>query len=142
VESQTQALNRREPQRAPSRILVVEDDANSREGLRGLLAAGGHQVETAADGWQAIERIKQDRYALAIVDLDLPVVHGIAVDGWDVARILRAFHPGIAILLVSARGGEEVERAARQLGLSFLEKPLDVAGLRLALTRLVPQGAG
>lgn len=138
--SRSQAVS--EPHRALRQILVVEDDLNSREGLRGLLSAGGHRVDTAADGWQALERIKQESYELAIVDLDLPVVHGIAMDGWDVARILRAFCPEVAIVVVSGRGDEDVRAAARHGGVEFLEKPLAVSDLRTVIARLFPVAAG
>ena len=139
--SRAQAVNGLEPRRALRQILVVEDDANSREGLRGLLSVGGHRVDTAADGWQALERIKQESYELAIVDLDLPVVHGIAMDGWDVARILRAFCPDVSIVVVSGNGGDEVLDAARHIDVDFLEKPLAVSDLRRVIARLFPAAA-
>ena len=130
-----------EPRRDLRQILVVEDDVNSREGLRGLLSTGGHRVDTAADGWEALEHIKQDSYELAIVDLDLPVVHGIAMDGWDVARILRAFCPEVAIVVISGRGDDEVREAARQIDVAFLEKPLAMPDLRTVIARLFPASA-
>lgn len=124
--------------RATGRILLVEDDRNSREGLRELLVAAGHYVETAADGWEAVGRIKLASYELAIIDVDLPAVLGITVDGWDLVRIFRAFHPQIAIVLVSACGGDEVERLAHQLQVStFLEKPLRPSRLRTEVARLL-----
>ena len=138
MHSRTQAVSPSEPHRALRQILVVEDDVNSREGLRHLLSAGGRHVDTAGDGWQAIERIKSGSYELAIVDLDLPVVHGIAMDGWDVARIVRAFHPDVAIVVVSGHGGDGVADAARQLDVEFLEKPLALSALRMVIARLFP----
>jgi CheY-like chemotaxis protein len=134
------SVNGRVPLDSGPRVLVVEDDRHSREGLRGLLRAGGYRVETAADGWEAIEHIKEGQYDFAIVDLDLPVVRGVAVDGWDVARIVRAFHPEVAVVLVSARGGADVETRARQLHVNaFLEKPINLAVLREAMTQLHSQ---
>jgi CheY-like chemotaxis protein len=138
VTSRSQAVSGLEPRRALRQILVVEDDVNSREGLRGLLSAGGHRVDTAADGWQALEYIKQGTYELAIVDLDLPVVHGIAMDGWDVTRILRAFCPEVSIVVVSGRSDDEVHEAARQIDVEFLDKPLAVSDLRTLIARLFP----
>ena len=138
MNTRTHAPRRVEPPRALRRILVVEDDLNSREGLRGLLSAGGHRVDTAADGWQALERIKTDSYELAIVDLDLPVVHGIAMDGWDVARIVRAFCPDVAIVVVSGRGDEQTREAAQHIDVAFLEKPLAVSDLRTVIAEFFP----
>jgi two-component system OmpR family response regulator len=137
VNTRTHAARRLEPSKALRQSLVVEDDVNSREGLRGLLAVGGYRVDTAADGWEALERIKQETYELAIVDLDLPIVHGIAMDGWDVARIVRAFCPEVAIVVVSGRGDDEV-RAAAQMDVAFLEKPISMSDLRSVIAELFP----
>jgi CheY-like chemotaxis protein len=137
VNTRTHAARRLEPPKALRQILVVEDDVNSREGLRGLLSVGGYRVDTAADGWEALERIKQEIYELAIVDLDLPIVHGIAMDGWDVARIVRAFCPEVAIVVVSGRGDDEVPAAA-QMDVAFLEKPISLSDLRSVIAELFP----
>lgn len=136
--SRSQSITGLESRRALRQILVVEDDVNSREGLCGLLSVGGHRVDTAADGWQALERIKHEHYELAIVDLDLPAVNGIAMDGWDVARILRAFCPDVSIVVVSGRGGDDVKEAMRPIDVEFLEKPLAVSALRTLIARLFP----
>ena len=138
MNSRTHAARRLESPRALRRILVVEDDVNSREGLRGLLSAGGYGVDTAADGWQALECIKSETYELAIVDLDLPAVHGIAMDGWDVARIVRAFCPDVSIVVVSGGGDEETREAARQMEVAFLEKPLAMSDLRGVIAEFFP----
>ena len=132
------AAGRVEPPKALRQILVVEDDVNSREGLRGLLSVGGYRVDTAADGWQALERIKQGTYELAIVDLDLPVVHGIAMDGWDVARIVRAFCPDVSIVVVSGRGDDDLREAAVHMSAAFLEKPFSMSDLRGVIAELFP----
>jgi ATP-dependent Lon protease len=118
-------------------ILVVEDDASSRNGMRGLLTGAGYSVETAADGWQALQKVKSGRLDLAIIDLDLPPVHGVQLDGWDVVRILPVFHPDIAVIVVTGRGGAEVEAQARELHVAaMLEKPIDLALLKAAMREL------
>jgi CheY-like chemotaxis protein len=52
-------------------------------------------VEAVSDGWQAYRKIKEGFFDLAIVDLELPPVLGVAMTGWDLVRILRAYFPGI-----------------------------------------------
>jgi DNA-binding NtrC family response regulator len=77
----------------------------------------------------------------AIIDLDLPPFHSLAIDGWDVARICRAFAPNIALVLVSAEGGAHV--GARAHGFprcDFIEKPIDPERLRTTLRRLSLRG--
>lgn len=118
-------------------ILVVEDEPHSREGLRDLLAGRGYRVETAADLPQAIRHVNAQRFAGAIIDLQLAPVHEVTVTGWDIADICRACTPEIAVLIVSAQGGAEVEARAERLGhAAFLEKPIDPTQLAVTLGRL------
>ena len=84
------------------RILVVDDDRPSREGLGMALLREGHVVETAGDAWEAIVRLRAQPFDIAVVDLDLPAVHGVEFGGWDVVRIARAYQAGIAVIVLSA----------------------------------------
>jgi CheY-like chemotaxis protein len=113
------------------KILVVDDDLHSREGLRDSLRGEGYRVETAADGWQAIRQVKEGHFDIAIIDLDLPPVHGLAMTGWDLARILRAYIPAIFIIVVSAEEMSAVKAQVQQLRVSeFLEKPISPSQLK------------
>ena len=73
--------------RLARRILVVDDDHPSREGLRAALRREGHTVDTATDAWQAIVVLRAQSFDIAVVDLDLPSVHGVDLGGWDVVRL-------------------------------------------------------
>ena len=119
------------------RILVVDDDLHSREGLRASLQGEGYRVEAAADSWQAIKEIKERRFDIAIIDLDLPPVHGVTVSGWDLARIFRAYHPAISIIVVSAEDRDAVRAEVERLKVSeFLEKPINPAQLKMIVRTL------
>ena len=121
------------------RILLVEGDLHSREGLRDWLRAEGHTVVTAADGWQAIRRVKEDRFDIAIVDLDLPPVLGVTVTGWDLARIFRAYNPSMSLIVVGAEEAEAVRAQAEEMRVSkFLEKPISPAWLKTIVQTLGP----
>jgi CheY-like chemotaxis protein len=124
-----------EPRVAPppvrKKILVVDDERHSREGLRVWLLGAGYTVETAADSWQAIKKIKDYPFEVAIIDLDLPPVHGVALSGWDLVRIFRAFNPSIGIVVVGAEESRHVRTQAAQLKVSeFLEKPISPTRLK------------
>lgn len=115
----------------PKRILVVDDESHSREGLRASLLGAGYTVETAADSWQAIKKIKDYPFEVAIIDLDLPPVHGVALTGWDLVRIFRAFNPSIGIVVVGAEESRDVKTKVERLKVSeFLEKPISPARLK------------
>ncbi len=113
------------------RILVVDDDLHSREGLREWLRSDGHTVVTAADGWHALGIIREHRFEIAIIDLDLPAVYGISINGWDLARIFRAYDADIGIVVVSAEDEEMMKAQARQFPVTAcLEKPVSPARLK------------
>jgi CheY-like chemotaxis protein len=62
----------------PGAILVVDDDASVREGIRSLLESEGYAVATAADGAEAIEKLRASPVRLVLLDLAMP-----GVDGWQ-----------------------------------------------------------
>ncbi len=126
--------------RGETRVLVVDDDFHSREGLRLSLIEEGYAVDTAADGWEAFKRLKEGPFELAIIELDLPTVHDVTLNGWDVARFCRAYYPAISILVVSEEAGREVRAQAEQFKVSaFLRKPIDPVQLKAIVSaRLRP----
>ena len=61
------------------RVLVVEDTPDIREVLVELLAAEGYEVHTAADGQEALDRLREKPFDLMLLDLMMPRVDGITV---------------------------------------------------------------
>lgn len=98
-------------------ILVVDDDAGLRQLMQWALEDGGYPVETAADGEQAVARIRQAPPRLLVLDMTLP-----GIDGFGVAKVLKAIARDVPILVVTADGGAEA-KAARVGAFSFLRKP-------------------
>jgi two-component system response regulator MtrA len=82
---------------AVATILLVEDDASTREAVTMALQGHGHRVVTAADGDQALERWRQSRPDLVLLDVMLP-----GLDGLDVCREIR-HHDGVPIIMLTAR---------------------------------------
>jgi two-component system CheB/CheR fusion protein len=117
------------PPRA-SRILVVEDNADSRDMLCVLLVSAGFECETASNGLDALERLETLRPDVVILDVGLP-----GIDGFEVARRIRA-HPSLGgVRLVAVTGyGQDADRAAtRKAGFdAHLVKPVQ-ADLLLGL---------
>ena len=126
--------------RTSRRILVVDDDRPSREGLCTALLREGHSVDTAADAWQAIVRLRIQSFDIAVVDLDLPAVHGVDLGGWDVVRIARAYQPDIALIVLSTDEDPTPGPDARVLGVTdILGKPISLRELTgLVATTRVP----
>jgi CheY-like chemotaxis protein len=111
------------------RVLVVDDDRSSREGLNAALLREGHAVETAADAWQAIVRLRAQWFDIAVVDLDLPSVHGVDLGGWDVVRIARAYQPRIAVIVLTAEDPTPGPEALALDVTGILGKPISLSEL-------------
>ncbi len=115
---------------------------HSREGLRVSLLGGGCHVETATGCWEAIKKIKDGGFRVAVLDANLPPAPGVAMTGWDLARILRAFNPALAIVVVTAESGSEVNAQAERLGVNrVIEKPINPRELRALMQTLGTEAA-
>jgi len=110
------------------RILVVEDDDDSREGLRMLLEASGHSVDTAATGPDGLEKLVAGKPDTAIVDIDLP-----GMNGYEIARRARRMPElrGVRLIALTGYGRDKDKAAARDAGFNLhLTKPVSFAALR------------
>ena len=101
------------------RILVVDDDEAVRIGLRGVLLSEGYDVSTACNGREAIERFKDLKIALILVDINMP-----ALNGWGTIGQLRTLSPRTPIIMITARPDQKT--IARTAGVELMEKPLDL----------------
>jgi CheY-like chemotaxis protein len=109
------------------RILLVEDDADTREALKTLLELSGHQVEVASDGGEAVAHAVANRPDVALVDIGLP-----EIDGNEVARRIRAQlgAGGIFLVALTGYGGEAEEALARAAGFdAHFTKPVELSRL-------------
>ena len=125
-----------------ARILVVDDDPTFRMTTAALLEADGYGVDTASDGQEAVERLKDRRFDLLLVDLRMPGIDGIAL-----VEALRLWGHGVPILMISGFGTVDSAVRALQTGVDdFLLKPVepDVLSARVAdlLERRPQQAVG
>lgn len=104
------------------RILVADDDADTRELLRVILSRAGHEVLLAADGDEGLRLVRAHRPALVILDIFMPVKDGI-----EVIRELRSEDAEVKILAISAGWGQlDILREAQLLGADLtMRKPLE-----------------
>lgn len=114
------SLHVREPAIEAARVLVVEDDALVAEVVCALLANVGHTSLRAAHGLDALAAAADRRFDMVVMDLDLP-----GLDGFEVARLLRAHGITAPIIALTARADNEAETLARSAGMAgFLRKPV------------------
>lgn len=111
------------------KILVVEDEQHLADGLRFNLEAEGFEVDVAADGSVALDRLADDRFDAVVLDVMLPTV-----DGFEVARTMRERSDYTPILMLTARGQpEDVLQGFAAGADDYLPKPFD---LEIFLARL------
>ncbi|NIO68700.1 MAG: response regulator [Anaerolineae bacterium] len=111
------------------RVLIADDEAIIRMGLRTMLEEMGHQVVgMAADGPSAVRLAAKEEPDLAILDIKMP-----DMDGLEVAEAITAKRR-IPILMLTAYSDRElVERATKLAVLAYLVKPVKEADLGLAI---------
>ena len=130
--------NWRQPPAAGSRhrVLLIEDNRDAAESLRDILEMNGHEVQVANDGETGLEAVYRHDPDVILCDLGLP-----AIDGYEVARRLRASEPPVRSRLVALSGyasPDDIERAIRAGFDYHVAKPPDPD----ALLKLVADAPG
>jgi CheY-like chemotaxis protein len=120
---------------SPSRILIVEDNADAADMLRILLSFSGRQVDTATTGAQAVELARRRRPDVVLCDIGLPG----EMDGFAVARAIRAeaASPSPYLVALTGYGREDVQRQCLDAGFDLqLTKPVEYAALEQVLSKV------
>ena len=115
------------------RLLIVEDDRELREALSALLRQAGYEVDAHADGREAFNSLLGSEYDLAIVDLMLPGMNGLAL-----VRNLRRQLVGLPILIITARDALEDRVSGLDAGADdYLVKPFEMPELEARVRALL-----
>jgi len=115
----------------PRRVLIVDDNSDMRTTLRMLLQVGGHQVDEAVDGVEALEVLLRLRPDVAYIDLGLP-----GRDGYELAQAVRSAPGGTSLYLVALTGYGQPQDRRRALEAGFnayLVKPVSLDDLTRVL---------
>ncbi len=116
-------------QAANTRALVVEDDLNIVDLIRSNLAVRGYDTVVSTDGVRAIQLLETEEPDIVLLDLMLP-----EVDGFELCRQIRE-QSSVAIIVVSARGGERDKVTALNVGADdYMTKPFSIEELLARIT--------
>ena len=117
----------------PLDILVVDDEADIRSLMAGVLEDEGYRPRTAADSDAAIAALAERRPALLILDIWL---QGSRMDGLELLDAVKAKDPGLPVLIISGHGNLDTAVAAIKRGAwDFIDKPFQADQLLMAVAR-------
>jgi len=115
------------------RVLIVEDDPATREGLSELVRTWGFQTDSAVDGQDALRRVTAFRPSIVVTDLVMP-----QMDGHQLLKVLREEDADISVVILTAQGSvESAVEAIKDGAYDYLTKPVDPQRLRILLDQLV-----
>ncbi|MCK4509833.1 MAG: sigma-54-dependent Fis family transcriptional regulator [Desulfuromonadales bacterium] len=101
------------------RILVADDDAVIREGLRRILTTEGYEVVTVSNGRAALERLGEQVFKLLVTDLKMPGMSGL-----EVLQSLRTFQPELPVVLITGYAAiDNAVEAMKNGATDYLSKP-------------------
>lgn len=115
-------------------ILVVDDDDGVRSLVRAVLRRHGHDVETARDGAEALNKIRENNYSLVLLDLMMP-----KIDGLEVMRKIE--EDGIIshalIVVMTAADDSLIAQLDRRRVHGVIRKPFDIEELAEIVTESI-----
>jgi two-component system, OmpR family, KDP operon response regulator KdpE len=118
------------------RILVVDDEPQIRRVMRTTLTGNGYEVSDARSGQEALEKLRDERFDLILLDVNLPGMNGL-----EACRMIRgALVPDVAIIMLTIRNAEKDKVEALDAGADdYVVKPFSspelLARIRAALRR-------
>lgn len=122
-------------QKSEIRILITDDSIVSRKKLKNMLKDTTYQIDFAADGREALEKISEGTVDIMLLDLLMP-----DIDGIEVLKKLQADSNTLPVIVVSADIQEATKTECLEYGARhFLNKPPDKAELLTAVSDIVSE---
>jgi len=114
------------------KILVVDDEENARLGLSRLLAREGFDVDSVANGYEALDYLRQNEVNLIVTDINMPEMNGITF-----LKELNKSHPLSNVIMITAYGGVESYIEAMNLGaFEYINKPVNIEELKSIMYKI------
>ena len=116
-----------------TKILIVDDEENAWVALSRLLMKEGFQVDNVANGYDALNFLRQQSVHVIVTDINMPEMDGIAF-----MRELSKSHPSVNVIMLTAYGGVESYLEAMSLGaFEYINKPVKIDELKLILKKIM-----
>src|SRR5262245_48228510 len=116
-------------------ILIVDDEADIRAAVAGILEDEGYVTRAAATGEAALEEVKSRAPVAVILDIWL---EGSQIDGLQVLAAIKGMRPHVPVVMISGHGTiETAVKAIQQGAYDFIEKPFQTDRMLLVLRRAI-----
>jgi DNA-binding response OmpR family regulator len=120
-----------------ARILIVDDEKAVRESLEELLILEDYQVESAASGEKALEILGEKDIDLLLLDIKMP-----GVDGVEVMKQTKKYHPDTKVIVITGHGSlESAIEAIRSGAEDYLLKPYDTGDILASIGKALSEKA-
>ncbi len=117
----------------PDDVLIVDDEADIRELVSGILDDEGYETRVASDSDEALEKIRSRQPSLLILDIWL---QGSRMDGIEILETVKKEHADLPVIIISGHGTIETAVTAIKIGAyDFVEKPFNSDRLLLVVER-------
>jgi len=114
-------------------ILIIDDEADIRDLVSGILEDDGHQVRAARDSDEALDAFKRRKPSLVVLDVWL---QGSRIDGLELLAMFKEIDPDMPVIVISGHGTiETAVTAIRNGAYDFIEKPFTADRLLLVVQR-------
>ena len=118
-------------------ILIVDDEADIRMLIGGILTDEGYETREAADSTAALQAIAERRPSLVVLDIWL---QGSDLDGLQLLEVIRRDHPTLPVVMISGHGNYETTFAAVKLGANdYIEKPFKADHLLMRVEKVITE---
>ncbi len=120
-----------------TKILIIDDELIMRESLAGWLERDGHVVETAASGEEGLQKLKDSRFEILLVDIKMEGMSGL-----DVLTKVKESDPDVAVVMITAYGSISTAIEAMKNGaVDYLLKPFDPNALGVLIDKITEHQA-
>jgi DNA-binding NtrC family response regulator len=120
-----------------AKILIVDDELIMRESLAGWLQRDGHETNTAASGEEALEKVKDTRFDILLVDIKMEGMSGL-----DVLKQVKENDPDVAVVMITAYGSiASAIEAMKNGAYDYLLKPFDPNELGVIIEKIIEHQA-
>ena len=118
---------------ASEKIIIVDDEADVLDLCLRILETDGYRIDTASNGYEAIELAKKEHFDLLLTDIKLPGMNGL-----EIAQALKKSDPGIICVTMTGYSTMDMVIEALKLGVDeFITKPFSPQELSLVVSKVL-----